>query len=310
MRAGPAHVTLPHVLNIHHLELFYHVARAGGISRAVKRIPYGIQQPAVSGQIAQLEREVGVRLFERSPFTLTAAGTELLAFVEPFFGGLATMEARLREASAPVLRLGAAELALRHHLPAMLERLRQREPKLRLNLRSGFQAELETWLAERSIDLAVTPLDRKPARRFRVQPLLRVPLVLQVAKKSPWKSADELWRQRKIAEPLITLPESESAVRRFRRGLQKHSVQWATAIEASSLEAITAYVAGGGGIGLNVDLPEVVTNPKVRALPLDGFEPLEVVAMWLGEPAPAVTVFLEEARAYVRKAWPQWQCVQ
>ncbi len=125
-----------------------------------------------------------------------------------------------------------------------------------------------------------------------------------------WKSADELWRQRKIAEPLITLPESESAVRRFRRGLQKHSVQWATAIEASSLEAITAYVAGGGGIGLNVDLPEVVTNPKVRALPLDGFEPLEVVAMWLGEPAPAVTVFLEEARAYVRKAWPQWQCVQ
>ena len=98
------------VLNIHHLELFYHVARAGGISRAVKRIPYGIQQPAVSGQIAALEREVGVRLFERSPFKLTPAGVDLFDFVEPFFGGLGEMEAKLRERSAPVLRVGAAWL--------------------------------------------------------------------------------------------------------------------------------------------------------------------------------------------------------
>ena len=37
--------------NLHHLELFYHVARAGGITAAVRSMPYGIQQPAVSGQI-------------------------------------------------------------------------------------------------------------------------------------------------------------------------------------------------------------------------------------------------------------------
>jgi hypothetical protein len=29
----------------HHLELFYYVARFGGISEAVRNIPYGIQQP-------------------------------------------------------------------------------------------------------------------------------------------------------------------------------------------------------------------------------------------------------------------------
>ena len=42
-------------MNIHHLELFYYVARHGGITEAVRNIPYGIQQPAVSGQVAQLE---------------------------------------------------------------------------------------------------------------------------------------------------------------------------------------------------------------------------------------------------------------
>ena len=42
-------------MNIHHLELFYYVAKHGGIMEAVRQIPYGIQQPAVSSQIAQLE---------------------------------------------------------------------------------------------------------------------------------------------------------------------------------------------------------------------------------------------------------------
>jgi DNA-binding transcriptional LysR family regulator len=297
------------VLNIHHLELFYHVARAGGISRAVKRIPYGIQQPAVSGQIAALEREVGVKLFERSPFKLTPAGVDLFDFVEPFFGGLAGMEAKLRERSAPVLRVGAAELALRFHLPAVLQRLRAREPRLRLTLRSGFQAEFEAWLLDRSIDLAVTPLDRRPPRGLRSAPLVRVLLVLQVPKKSRWKSADELWREREVKEPLIALPETESVLRRFRAGLQRRGVRWPTSIEASSLEAITAYVVGGGGIGLNVGLPEVAKSANVRVLPLDGFEPLEIAALWRGAVGPQVEALLDEARAYVSAQWPQWQCV-
>ena len=303
-----APTTLRTVLNIHHLELFYHVARAGGISRAVKLIPYGIQQPAVSGQLLQLERELGARLFERSPFRLTAAGEELWAFVQPFFDGLDAMEAKLREKAAPVLRIGAAELALRYHIPAVLERLQVLEPKLRLGLRSGFQTELESWLEARTIDLAITPLDRRPPRPIRVQPLVRMPLVLLVSKRSPVRSAAELWRQRTVETPLIALPETESVVRRFRRGLQRHGVQWPTAIEASSLEAITAYVANGYGIGLNVGLPEVVKHPKVRVLPLEDFESLEIAALWLGEPGPLVTEVLEVTRAYVRKAWPQWQC--
>ena len=50
-------------MNVHHLELFYYVARHGGIMPAVRNIPYGIQQPAVSSQIAQLEEFLGVTLF-------------------------------------------------------------------------------------------------------------------------------------------------------------------------------------------------------------------------------------------------------
>ena len=38
-------------MNIHHLELFYYVAKHEGISGAVRNMPYGIQQPAVSAQV-------------------------------------------------------------------------------------------------------------------------------------------------------------------------------------------------------------------------------------------------------------------
>src|SRR2546421_12688001 len=58
-------------MNIHHLELFYFVAKHGGIAAAVRSIPYGMQQPAVSGQIAKLEESLGTKLFQRRPFALS-----------------------------------------------------------------------------------------------------------------------------------------------------------------------------------------------------------------------------------------------
>ena len=75
-------------MNIHHLELFYYVARHGGISEAVRNMPYGLQQPAMSAQVIQLEEFLGLPLFQRRPFALTPAGEELYAFIQPFFENL------------------------------------------------------------------------------------------------------------------------------------------------------------------------------------------------------------------------------
>ena len=48
-------------MNVHHLELFYYVARHGGISEACRKIPYGVQQPAVSTQVGRLENDIGAK---------------------------------------------------------------------------------------------------------------------------------------------------------------------------------------------------------------------------------------------------------
>lgn len=293
-------------MNIHHLELFYYVARHGGISRAVRNMPYGIQQPAVSSQILLLEEELGVKLFVRNPFKLTSPGEELFEFVRPFFENLDTMAGRLRKRSAPLLRIGASELVLRDYLPTVIARLQQLEPKLRLSLRSGYQAEMEKWLIDREIDLAVVSLDVKPPARLPSLRLLQMPLVLLVHKKSKIKSAEELWSHSEIEEPLICLPQTEAISRLFRKGLKLRHVDWPHTIEASSMDLVTRYVANGYGIGLSVNAAEVVRHPLVRVLPLKGFEPVEVVALWNNKPTPLLLAVLGEMQSYVRQTWPQW----
>jgi len=295
-------------MNIHHLELFYYVARHGGISRAVRHMPYGIQQPAVSGQILQLEQDLGVRLFERVPFKLTPPGEELYAFVAPFFDGLEDIARRLGRPAAPLLRIGASEIALRDHLPAVINRLRTQLPELRLSLRSGFQPEIEAWLHHREIDLAITPLETRPPAKLRAHRLLRVPLVLLAPRRSKLKSAAELWRPGLVEEALICLPANESLTRTFQRQLKRLKVEWPVAIEASSLELITRYVADGYGLGVSVDLPGVTRQREVRVLPLAGFDPLEMALLWRGEPTPLIRMVIDEAARYVAQQWPAWAC--
>jgi DNA-binding transcriptional LysR family regulator len=295
------------MLNIHHLELFYYVATHGGISRAVRKIPYGIQQPAVSGQMAQLEENLGTKLFERVPFKLTPAGEKLYGHVASFFSNLGALEKQLREQAVPVMRIGASELLLRHYLPGVVAWLKKKEPRLRLNLRSGYQHELEQAIESGDLDLALVPMDCKPGKRIKTLSLMKIPLVLLVPKNSPIKSAEELWGRDVLDEPLVCLPESESIVKSFRRMLGKKKIHWPASIEASSLDTVTTYVVNGYGIGLSADSQRVAHHPELRMLPLPEVEPIEFVAMWAGQPALLVTELLTQLKIWVDAAWQRSQ---
>ena len=293
-------------MNVHHLELFYYVAKHGGISAAVRRIPYGIQQPAVSGQMSKLEEEVGTKLFERSPFRLTSAGEKLFAHVQPFFENLGGVASQLRGETEPELRIGGAELVLRDHMPIVMQRVRAVHPKMRLNLQAGHQAQLASWLLEGQIDLAVGPVDVRPPTRLRQLRLACVPLVLLVPRSRPWKSAAELWATKKIAEPLIGLPAATSVMQNFQRELKRRGVTWPQAVEATSVELVTRYVANGDGCGVNLAIPSIIKHRNVRALPLEGFEPLTMGLMWRGEPSALVRAVIEAVRNYSHDTWPDW----
>jgi DNA-binding transcriptional LysR family regulator len=297
-------------MNVHHLELFYYVAKHGGISAAVRAIPYGIQQPAVSGQMKQLEDTVGTKLFERSPFKLTNAGARLFAHVQPFFDDLDTVATRLRAAAEPELRMGGAELALRHHIPIVMQRVKQRFPRLRFSLRSGFQTQLEDWLRDGVIDVAVTAVDARPPARLRQKRLTEVPLVLLVPRSCKAKTCDEIFAQKRISEPLISVPASGVVSRNFQAGLKRRGVTWPQTVEATSIELVADYVANGDGFGVSIAISPITRKREVRVLPLPGFTPMTIGAIWRGEPSLLVQALVEVVQGYAQETWPQWSCVE
>ena len=280
-------------MNVHHLELFYYVAKHGGISQAVRNMPYGIQQPAVSGQVIQLEEFLGVTLFHRRPFALTPAGQELYDFIKPFFSNLTPMADKLRGGVSQHLRIAASEIVLRSFLPGMLQELKRDFPKLKVSLREGYHPQVLHWLQGQEIDLSIGLIGGPPPTGIQAQPMFDLPLALLVPKTSRLKAAEELWQQDRIADSLIAVPSNEPIRQAFQEGLQQRKVDWPAGIEVSSVEMVQSYVAHGYGIGVIVNLPELQSSPDVRVLPLPDFKLVTFGVLWQGRKTPVLDGILK-----------------
>ena len=283
-------------MNVHHLELFYYVARHGGIMEAVRNMPYGIQQPAISAQVAQLEEFLGVTLFQRRPFALTPPGEKLYQFVQPFFSGLDKITEELQGGEARSIRIGASLIILRDHVPELVQGVKKKFPGLKISLREGYPAQLESLLLKDEVDLVLTLIEKKPTAGLNAQVLLELPLVLLVEKNSKLTSAEQLWKRDKIDETLICLPAGEALTKGFLDRLEELKVEWFPGIEASSVDLVETYVARGLGIGLGVAVPRKDSHANVRALPLPGFPPAVIGALWRGKRTPLLQACLADAQ--------------
>ncbi|MDF2377117.1 MAG: LysR family transcriptional regulator [Verrucomicrobiales bacterium] len=286
-------------MNVHHLELFYFVAKFEGITEAVRKMPYGIQQPAVSGQILQLEKDLGVKLFHRRPFALTPAGEELYDFVYPFFSRLGQMKERLSGEESHHLRLAASAAALTNHLPDVLQSLRAEFPTLRLTLRELNNGDIEEALRKQEADVAVAILHRKPGPGIKSVKLIDLPLAIVAPANSPITRFRELSAKApggQILQPLISLPKHEPVARLFQQGLTARHLSWETSVEVSELGLIQNYAANGFGFGVTVDIPGAVwpEGTKKIKLPSD-FPPLSIGALHSGDLKKVAKRFIDLA---------------
>lgn len=292
-------------MNTHHLELFYYVARYEGIVAACRHMPYGIQQPAVSAQVARLEEDLGVRLFERRPFRLTPAGRALYDYCAPFFGRFGEMEQLLRGTLARQIRLAGLTEVMRGHLPALLAKLRERFPGLKVTLQEIDHRGAERLIAQGEADLAVTVIEGKLPPGFHALTLAKFSLCLLVLADSPYRRAADLLKAGAAGQvPLVSLPPHEMLPRLFQRELARRGIAWRTAMETSSQDLVAIYVDHGLGAGLAVRTPDLEKDPRLRVLPLAGFPSLPIGVFWrgrLGEIAGALVKELEERSRAFRK---------
>lgn len=280
-------------MNVHHLELFYYVAKHEGITEAVRRMPYGIQQPAVSGQMLDLEGELGVKLFQRRPFALTPAGEELYTYVYPFFSRMDEVQCRVKGEGVDHLRLAASSAILANHLPNVLEKMKVEFPNLRLTLREAHSPTAETSLLKQEADIAVSLLHGRLPSAIRSEKLIEAPLILLAPAKWEADTFEKICEPAfkgdfRIRDPLISLLPDETVARLFQAGISELGLCWTPQMEVSTLELVQTYVERGLGYGVSVAIPAVELPPSIQVIPLEGFPPLAVGLLSIGElPIPA-----------------------
>jgi DNA-binding transcriptional LysR family regulator len=132
-----------------------------------------------------------------------------------------------------------------------------------------------------------------------------VPLALVAPKEHPVTSAEKLWKQDRITDPLISGRTDGAIHRLFQSELQKRKVEWFPSMELTSQELIARYVAEGFGIGLMLVEPGAVSPPGTKLLPLSGFPTIPYGLLWTGTLSPLQRAFCEEAHALAAAVAPK-----
>jgi len=140
------------------LAVFQTLVHAGSLTRAAKQL--GVSQPALSQQLAKLEKSLGVRLFERTGNELrpTEAGRVLARKAAEILAAGDELEAAMRafaEGRRARVALGALASAARMLLPRALEIARRGIPELEVDVHELAPGEMIDQLYARNLHIAI-----------------------------------------------------------------------------------------------------------------------------------------------------------
>jgi len=250
---------------LRHLAALEAVARASSFAKAA--IELGYTQPAVSQQIAGLERIVGQRLFERGsgpkPVRLTEAGELLLRHVEAVQARLAAAQAdmeALAAGAAGSLRVGTFQSVANRILPGLVQRFTGACPGVEFRLTERDNDDDLLDLVERGeLDLAYVMLPHQQGPFDAVEVLVD-PYMLVTAPDDDYASVTDL-----EGVPLIGFRQCRS------------SSLWEDAMRAEGIEpnvvfrsddngTVQSFVATGMGVAV---MPLLALLPSAPVIGTD-----------------------------------------
>jgi LysR family transcriptional regulator, transcription activator of glutamate synthase operon len=173
-------------LELLQLKYFQVVARLEHISKAAEELY--VSQPALSKTISQLEKELGIRLFDRNGkyIKLNRYGKAFCAKVELALKTLKDAKHELKDMSNdPCEEIRLVVLASSHLLPELLSRFREQYPQVRFRLmqhltNSNSQPDFDLCIS--AFPLTTRQIEHTPLLRESI--LLAVPLDHPLAKQS------------------------------------------------------------------------------------------------------------------------------
>jgi DNA-binding transcriptional LysR family regulator len=192
------------------LHVFLVVAAELNLTRAAERL--SVSRPVVSRTIANLERTLGVPLFDRVSrgSELTRYGVALASHAAVVFDELRRSVGAIQEMANPGIgevRFASSEIWAAGLIPAAIERVSQRYPRLRFQLDAITPSTLQTYLGERRGEIAITRLIRTaPGPDIEIEGLYKERLMVVAGAGSPWIVRRKLRLRHLINEPWIISP--------------------------------------------------------------------------------------------------------
>ena len=143
------------------LKYIYTVYECGSITKAAEKL--FISQPSLSSFIAKTEKQLGVKLFDRSQnkLTLTYAGEKYIKAAERILLIYDRMIKQLEDISENRkgrLRIGIPWQRLEYMAPTLLPRLHEEFGSIEVDIVPGNYSVLEEALRNRKVDFIIVPL--------------------------------------------------------------------------------------------------------------------------------------------------------
>lgn len=230
------------------LRAFDAVARARSFSRAAQML--GVSQPAISLQVAALERAYRLDLILRkgAQLSLTADGEALFALTRQMFTAEAEIEDLLESTEKLQrghLRLGADGPHLALDLVALF---RQRHPQITLELVLGNATQTWNAVLQSVVDIAIIanpPSDQQVAR----QALVSQDMMVLMPQGHPFSDRRQVTLMDLAAQPVIFREHGSNTQRLLEAALKKAGLLLSPVLTVGSREAMIEAVSRGIGIG-------------------------------------------------------------
>ena len=247
-------------VTLRQLRVFQSVARTRNFSRTGEAV--GLTQPAVSRAIAELERELGLRLLDRTTrdVELTEAGRSLSARLDRALDELDAMladVAGLADADGGKVRVASSPTLSAYLMPGCIAASAREAPRVRLLLLDRIQQDVLESVRNGEVDFGMV-VEPASVVDLQCEPILHDPFVLvtpeshRLARGASvrWKALD--------GQPLVLLDAASGSRRYVDDALARHGAVGKIEQELSHPTTVLQMVEAG--IGLTV-MPRLAVPP-------------------------------------------------
>jgi DNA-binding transcriptional LysR family regulator len=295
-------------MELRQLEYFVAVAEEANFTRAARRVH--VAQPAVSTQVARLERELGQQLLDRSrrEVRLTAAGEAVLPYARAALTAVHDARLAVEELGDLVRGSVAIGTVTAHNLdmPALLAAFSRAHPAVEITLSTDDSDALIDGVQAGRLDLVIASVGSgEVPDGLSVEVTTDESIEAVVGEGDPWRNRSSVPVAALAERPLITLPVGAGIRRRLDEACAAAGVAVRIAFEASTPIELAELAERGLGVAI---VPQSVSRTRagVHAIAITPELRGRLVLAWRasGPMSPAARVLVGMAREHVRVGAP------